>query len=142
MVCAVLFCSWSLVFLASFVDLLVLSRRVHPDQMWSSKSSISMRPAQAPQSSGMLPFCLLQGDPGSLSSQVQVMVGRLAEGFCRPASLMMAICLARFNRARVVVPNAPSSFKAVIMCWIVGPVQSGSDLNTQFEVAQGVGDSS
>ncbi|DBA80303.1 TPA: hypothetical protein ACH3X2_007433 [Trebouxia sp. C0005] len=107
MVCAVLFCSWSLVFLASFVDLLVLSRRVHPDQMWSSKSSISMRPAQAPQSSGMLPFCLLQGDPGSLSSQVQVMVGRLAEGFCR------------FNRARVVVPNAPSSFKAVIMCWVM-----------------------
>ncbi|DBA80304.1 TPA: hypothetical protein ACH3X2_007433 [Trebouxia sp. C0005] len=76
-------------------------------QMWSSKSSISMRPAQAPQSSGMLPFCLLQGDPGSLSSQVQVMVGRLAEGFCR------------FNRARVVVPNAPSSFKAVIMCWVM-----------------------
>ncbi|KAL0026147.1 hypothetical protein WJX79_004674 [Trebouxia sp. C0005] len=36
---------------------------------------------------------------------------------CKPASLMMAICLARFNRARVVVPNAPLSFKAVIMCW-------------------------
>ncbi|DBA66242.1 TPA: hypothetical protein ACH3X2_002502 [Trebouxia sp. C0005] len=63
-------------------------------QMWSSKSSISMRPAQD-----------LQRDFAGV-------------WICKPASLMMAICLARFSRACVVVPNAPSSFKAVIMCWL------------------------
>ncbi|DBA72321.1 TPA: hypothetical protein ACH3X2_010562 [Trebouxia sp. C0005] len=75
-------------------DLLVLSRRVHPDQRRCGVPSPPFRCAQ------------LKRDFAGV-------------WICKPASLMMAICLARFNRARVVVPNAPLSFKAVIMCWVM-----------------------